>query len=267
MTDTQDVAGVARELPRINLGVKLEEGQKVLCEVVADQWEPGKYGEQLHIALRPLAYELRGQTGTYHEWYGVSTNKRSKMGALIEALKFTFGTNNPETNAPYNLGYGEFKGKICWWIRKEMSFGRDKDSGSQIKSEVWIPAGKASREDVEKAEQDRATSGATNDVNGQTSGTINPDAVVQTRSLDLSADDIEAVITHYQGKTAKEATRTVIRSTLSQEAKNAVMSGGALDYLLAQGLVTLGTDDKVQVVTPEAVQDQMFLSSEEAVPA
>jgi hypothetical protein len=54
------------------------------------------FGPQLELHIDPLDHEIGGETGVYHEWYGVKMTKTSKLGALVTALSAIPGPNGEE---------------------------------------------------------------------------------------------------------------------------------------------------------------------------
>ena len=113
----------------------------MLGGIVSAAWEPGQYGEQLHITIDALDYEVKGQTGYLHEWYVYTTQKNSKYGKFLEAIE-SLGITLKDIK--------ELVGQVFFWQRKEFEFG------DGIKSKpTWIPT--ALPESVKKERQAKVT--------------------------------------------------------------------------------------------------------------
>lgn len=208
------------------VGDKLEEETPFLAEIGADEITPGKYkGPQWHLAVKPLEFELRGKTGMFHEYYGLSKQLRSKMGAALVGLQEAgVGKGTP-------VGKGALVGFKCWFVRRDMRFGKGADGTPIVAEQVLLPLRKATEEELSRV------------------GTGEPAST--PAAPEWTDEQTAAVITAIEGLKPGEFQKAVLgrgtpASQLPRDLKNAILSGAALEYLTNKGLVIL-EDGKVAV--------------------
>ncbi|MBU2534505.1 MAG: hypothetical protein KKB37_17330 [Alphaproteobacteria bacterium] len=111
---------------------KLGEGQAFVGRVESAKWESGDYGEQLHMVVKPLDHDVKGETGAYHEWFKYSDRKKSKWGEFIKLLG-ELGINMAK-------GEKELEGREFRFERRDIEFGKDAETGDTFKAEdVLLP--------------------------------------------------------------------------------------------------------------------------------
>lgn len=211
------------------VGMELKEEEPFLGQVVTDEVRPGKWNPQLCIAVRPVDFQLKGKTGAFHEFYGLSAAKRSKMGAFLLALQ-----ENKITPKGTPVGKGALVGLVCWWVKRDIKFGKSQTGEPIVAEGVLIPVKPASEEEKARA----AIEGVA--------------AQVQTpATLDWTPEQAEAVLTAVDGLAPKDFQKAVLTkgseaSKLPRELKQAILSGAALSYLRDAGLATVDDEGKVQ---------------------
>lgn len=242
---------------RVAIDTQLIDEVPVLVQIQADVWEPGKYGQQWHIALKPLSYMLTGKTGVYHEWAGISTHKMSKMGLMIAAFRKVLPTKDAAGN-PLFIGEHQYEGLNAWFVRRTVKLpGKDRD-GNTREFEVWIPIKEPTDEELENAARDMAASveaQRTGDGNRQGTGTAAAEGA-SADPVDLSDTDVDALLAYFLGKGAKEVKIKAARSDLSKAAKAAVMSGFAESFLVDTASVHLNAEGKYEAGPDNAETDQ-----------
>lgn len=241
---------------RVAIDTQLIDEVPVLVQIQADVWEPGKYGQQWHLALKPLSFMLTGKTGVYHEWAGISTHKMSKMGLMIAAFRKVLPTKD-QNGEPLFIGENQYEGLNVWFVRRTIKLpGKDRETGENREFQVWIPIKEASDEDLEDAARLLEASIAaqkTGDGNRQ-AGVTNA-AAASAPEADLPDEDVDALIAYFIGKGQKEVKIKAARSDLSKAAKAAVMSGYAESMLVDGQTVHIGADGKYAEGPGEAPTD------------
>jgi hypothetical protein len=221
---TTEVPGV----PDIKIGQEVVEAAPWLGQIVVDEWVPGEWGMQWHLAVKPVDFSIGGKTGSFHTYYtlpkGDTIRKNSKFGTVLEAMAQVFDKS-------VSIGQGVLVGQCAIWMRRDITFGKDKQGEPMVAEGVLVPVKKATAE-----ESARATSGGPAPTPAQPEWT---------------EEEIEQVLHVIGGLPAKDLTRAAARSELSPKLKNAVMSGVAVDYLTAQGLIELA-DGKVVLIEDAA---------------
>jgi hypothetical protein len=211
------------------IGMQLEEEQPFLGEIRADEYVPGKYkGPQWHLAVLPLEFEVRGKTGMFHQYYNRSSQARSTMGAAVIGFKQNriFG---PSTR----IGKGDLVGTVAWFVKRDLKFGRDRQTGQQIISEgVLIPIRAAT------AEEQALAGTVTPAVTGESATENGTAAAAPSSNLEWTSDQIDAVLNVIEGHATTEFQSLVIPKSgagnkLARELKTAILSGAALRYLTA----------------------------------
>jgi len=212
------------EKPNLNItvGMPLTDESPFLGTVVIDTVEEGTYGYQWHLAVKPCEFELHGKAGTgaFHTYYGVSQAKKSKIGAALEALE---GVVKKGTR----VGQDELLGLTCWWVRKDLPFGTDKETGEpMVAKQVLIPLRKATEEEQERAAK----------------GPVSAEVEAPTA---LDEDQLEAVLAVLRGKSPKDAQIAGAKSKLPPELKQFIMDGTAYDHLIENDVIVLDDDGKI----------------------
>lgn len=212
----------------------LTDESEFLGEIIMDEIEPGSFGPQFHFAVKPLTFAIAGKTGMFHEWAKISRHKRSKLGVLVARFGEVFGPK-------HFLGEGSFHGKRAWFIRQDIVFGVDRETGEEMKAEGVLQPTRP-MEPGDEALIVAALPGAP----GADSA---PAAVKAPDPADLTDEQIELLLAVLDGANADKMALTAARSNLPAELKQAVMSGAALVMLEGMGLVTIGADRKVTAVS------------------
>lgn len=218
---------------RLTVGSELTEQEPFLGQVEIDEYTTGEYGEQIHLAVRPLEFVVaQDKTGQFHEWYKPSTKTTSKCGALLAGLK-AIGVGDEIA-----VGENELVGTVAYFVRRTIEFGKDRQTGEVMKAEdCLLPFGPATDADVARA---KATGGSANK-------TATPEAP------EWSDDEIAAVIKLIEGKKQAQFQIAAARSKLAPELKNAVLSGAAVKYLLELDVIEVS---KAGVVTSKLDEEE-----------
>jgi hypothetical protein len=215
-------------IPEIRVGDKLSnESAPFLGVVTVDQWEEGKYGTQWHLAVRPVEFSLQGETGAFHTYYGASTRKRSKMGAFLAGARAVSALDGKR------LGHGEMIGLTCWWVRRDISFGKDDEGEERIASGVLVPVKSATDEELARAGS--------------------PSEAATPADPEWTDEEIQAVLAVLDGKRPSEAQVAAAKARLSPELKNAIFSGHAIEYLTRQHMIELDGEGRVRLLESRAV--------------
>lgn len=230
---------MAIETPiRISTNVdELQDESEFLGEITADEITPGSYGPQLHWAVKPLNFAIAGKTGWFHDWYKISRHKRSKMGALIAKTAEVWGRDQ-------FLGTGALVGKRAWFVRQDITFGTDRQTGEELKAEaVLIPTRLM-------APGDEALILTSPTAGGTGASAAPPPPLSAETYTDEAVDLLLATI---DGAQADKLALVGARTNLPAPLKQALMSGGALEYLLEHELVMVDGDGKVVALAAEPV--------------
>jgi hypothetical protein len=88
---------------------ELKEGASFVGRIEKAEWTSSEYGSgrQLHLQIRPLDHEVKGESGCYHEWYNPSRQKRSKWGMFVTRLH--------ELGATPKKDEKDLEGKVFEW--------------------------------------------------------------------------------------------------------------------------------------------------------
>lgn len=224
------------------IGMQLEDETPFLAEIRADDIGPGKFGgPQWHLAALPLHFQLRGKTGMFHEYYSLSNQARSKMGACL----LGFSTNRILPKG-VKVGRGQLIGTVCWFVRRDIKFGRDA-SGQQIMSEgVLIPVKAATSEE-------QALAGTVTPLAGvEPEAASGNNAAPTPANLDWNEDQISAVLAVIDGLAMTEIQQAIMSRNgagynLPRELKTATLSGAAVKYLQSINRITV-QDGKVATI-------------------
>jgi DNA-binding transcriptional MerR regulator len=95
--------------------------------IINAKWEtketPWGKVEQLHLEIKPVDFEVKGQTGVMHEWYKYSPSKTSVWFQFIKALS-DCGIAIDDIK--------ELNGKTFYWTNSEYKY-KDKDGTEHVK--------------------------------------------------------------------------------------------------------------------------------------
>jgi len=232
-------------LPELTVGMKLVEAPPFIGVCVIDQIVQGDYGKQVHIGVRPLwdvdkneRYEKRAGSGVFHTNYPISTAAKSKCGYLMQgaARVFEHGTR---------VGMGDLLGQVCVWIRKDIEFGKNRETGETMKAAgVLLPVRRCTADELDQlGEIDYSIP---DEEEGRTNGTVVPTAT----ESQWSEEDIAAMADILHGRTKKEASYAAGRDKeLTGPQKQAIMNGAAVRLLEGQGILAMAADGEHYVIT------------------
>lgn len=233
-------------LPELTVGMKLVEAPPFIGVCVIDQIVQGDYGKQVHIGVRPLwdvekneKFPLKsGGSGVFHTNYPISTAAKSKCGYLLAgaAKVFEHGTR---------VGMGDLLGQICVWVRKDIEFGKNKDTGEKMTaSGVLIPLRRCTPDEM--AQLGDVDYSLPEDSEGGTTATVVPTSA----ETQWEEDDIAAMANLLNGKTKREASLAAGRDkSLTGPQKQAIMNGSAAKLLESQGILAMAADGEHYVIT------------------
>lgn len=197
---------------------------EVLAVVMVDEIVNGDYGEQWHIGLRPLQYNMNTPTGLIQAWYPTdSISSRSKFGIALDACLKVFGPNYIPA-----VGVGHLVGTVCWWRRYEHEFGKDRTTRETIKAEMTVPLRLAT-----EAEKAMTPPPSTNAMPIASAPAMAP----QPQSL--TPDDVLDVCMYMHSQTVGDAVGIAARADLPGHVKAGVMNGGLLDAIVGQGYLVV----------------------------
>lgn len=190
-----------------------------LGQIIIDQKEPGKFGPQLHLAVKPLSFSLNTESGAFHNWPAIKFNAKTgelvtqgEYGKVVNAIRTVFGS--------HKIGVGELVGLTGHFVLRKLEYGKDKVTGEIIagKRDSLIAVRKATAEEIASA--------------GVPAGT-------PSNPL-YSAEDVTTLLSVMSGKKVLEYTRGLgKRVDISAELKNAIMNGSAATTLVTMGVATL----------------------------
>jgi hypothetical protein len=214
-----------KSYPEVTLGMELRDSEPFLGVIAIDAWEDGQRGPQWHMGIKPVDRVIQGPTGCLHNWANHSEKKRSKMGLLLQATLSVWNDKN------LRIGHGDLLGRVAVFETQTINFGTNKETGEPIDVPLHIPVRAATAE-----EQARA-SGA----GGPGGGTISTPA-----SPEFTDDEVEQVLGVIEGLDKREMQKAVMRSQLSPELKNAILSDKVIGPLTERGLIEVDGEGKVQ---------------------
>lgn len=233
-------------LPELTVGMKLVEAPPFIGVCVIDQVVQGDYGKQVHIGVRPLwdvdkneRFPLRaGGSGVFHTNYPISTAAKSKCGYLMQgaARVFEHGTR---------VGMGDLLGQICVWVRKDIEFGKNRETGETLKaSGVLLPVRKCTQDELAQLGEIDYSPPEDSESGGNTT-------VVPTASeAQWSEEERAAMANLLNGKTKREASLAAGRDkALSGAQKQAIMNGSAAKMFEAEGIMAMAADGEHYVIT------------------
>jgi hypothetical protein len=216
---------------RISTNVEeLQDSSEFLGEITADEITPSNHGPQYHLAVRPLNFAIAGKTGWFHEWAKISRHKRSKLGAMIVKFAEVFGKDK-------FLGQGDLVGQRAWFVRQDITFGTDRETGEELKAEaVLMPI-----RPMQPGDEALIVSAGTSPSGAPARAVSAPTAYTD--------EQIELLLSAIDGANADRLAIVAARTNLPAELKQAIMSGEALKTLTDLGLVTVTDDRKVAALT------------------
>jgi hypothetical protein len=211
-------------LPKISINseINAQTNPPFLARVTVDEIRPGKFVEtapfQWVIAVKPFKFPVKGNG--FVEYIKIKPkalageiSDNSQLGMHMAAFKSIFS----DVNA--NIGDGEYIGKVAWFQKSVFKYPPNKD-GEQFQTTLTVPVREATAEELEE---------------------IGEDAPASATSLQLSADEVEKILTALDGK-AKGQFQKAMFTTREPKLISAVVSGTALDYLVEQGLASISED-------------------------
>lgn len=224
MAAAQPPSGEAPPRPKMTLNGEVEAPPEFLGVVIADNWEFGQYGWQWHLSVKPVDITLQGQTGAFHTWYRQTTKKNSAMGAARTAMQNLFAGD-------LDIGESKLVGQVAWWIRKDLNFGKNQQTGEEMIAEnVLIPVRVATEEEKQRAA-----------LRGGTAPT--PATTPAPEAAELPAGDQDAILKLIDGKNKGEIQKAAVSTQgLAREVKQGLISGKLLQALCDQGLAFLDGD-------------------------
>lgn len=221
-------------LPTITVGMELAQEEPFLGVVLLDQHEEFDFGWRVHIGVRPVDFEVgkgtaeKAGTGMFHSQYPISASAKSKMGMFVAAMKGVFPDGTP-------LGQGQLVGQVAIFVRRDIQFGKDKETGQPITaSGTLIPLRAATDEERERALGSSAARGIEMPVNG-------------AQELPWNPEEITLLVSHLAGKTESEAQLAAAKSRLAPELKQALMKGTAAQQLIAHEYIEMVDDRYVSL--------------------
>lgn len=196
-------------MPDMSTGDKLEDARPFLATINVDQWEDGQYGWQWHFGIKALTFKVRGPTGLLWNFAKESHSKKSKCGILLTKCEQSFGKK-------IRIGRGDLVGKTAWFVREDIDFGKDKDSGEQRIVQLYLPLREATAEDIANAVlvEDDEPAGV---------------PAAAPKAADLTDEDLDAIFEVIDGVEKGELQKAVMRSKLSPDQKNAILSDRVFD--------------------------------------
>lgn len=178
--------------------------------------------ERLHLAVRPLTFELRGEKGTgqFHGYYTVTNSKRSTFYHLVEGLS-ECGIDDAEPS--------DLQDKVFLWKREDIQFGTNRQTGEVMKSEgVLIPVKLLS--DAEVAEILSKS---------RSSAPIPMPSIKASLSATFTEEELTAAADALDGSTRTAATSKAIAANLPRHVLQAIVDKSLFDKLIDGGYLTL----------------------------
>jgi hypothetical protein len=140
------------------------------------------------------------------------------------------------------IGKGLLVGTVAWWTRKDLTFGKDKQTGEPFKAEgVLIPL-RAATEDEQRRGRSK--------MSGESSG-AEPVRPVDTAALD--DDALMAALDVIDGQDDDGLQFAVARNkSLNKDVKQAILAGNLQAQLMEAGLLEKGEDGTYKKVAVTA---------------
>ena len=216
------------------------ESKPFLGIIVADGVEQsvlssGEVRKQWHLAVRPVEYEIGGQSGAFHKWmpYKAPPAANSLMAKVIDSLRRTVGVTKEDGSKTY-VCRGELVGTVAHFIRKSVSYG--KRDGAEIVSEgVIFFVDKATAEEAAKARSlpphipVQATGEGAQPITAAPMGL----------QVEFTPEQVASLVTLFGGRSPVQAIRDSLTNDDYKDLRAAVSGGTALAYLQDAGLVAL----------------------------
>ena len=225
------------QFPRISIDQELLEGSlaaEFLGTIAKDEWVDSEHGPQWHLAVKPTDIKIGGGTGWLHTWYKPSTQKNSKMGAALAGLKQVF-------DGKTLIGEHSLEGQVCWWVRKDLPFGEDKNTGEQmIAKQVLIPTRTADPADTSRSVTVFAPNGASPVPAGQAPPVAAPES--------YTPEQVDLILAVLDGKAKSFWQIAAARSQLPPELKAAITTGDAIRWLEMGGLIQIDDEGVLHTV-------------------
>lgn len=231
--------------PSLALGGEMQESDfgEFLGVIITDAWTKGKAFEegqeapwQWHLAVRPThqrdGREIRigGETQAFHTYARYSEKANSTLGTQRKAMLGVF----PED---MKLGEGQLTGKVAWWQRQDITFGKNERTGETlVAKQVLVPTAPANEEETARAIK------AANDYGSPVPAqAVEPEA--NAAALTNAERDMVLALVH--GKNKTELQFAVARDkNLSKEVKQGLLSGKLIDSLISCEYLTTGSDGR-----------------------
>ena len=270
MTDETTTTAPMGESVDISVNDTKAPERTFIGEIVVDAIEPAKVfegsggsGYQEHLAVKPLSFSLRSQTGAFHCWPAIKYGKdgglvkTGEFGRVTGAIREVFrkeltqrgmelrklavaqatldgeDTTELARKDPMDfvkVGKGHFLGLQGEFVMRTLEYGKTK-AGETIRGgrDSIIALRSAKPEDVATAQ-------------AQLTGVATP------ADLSYSDEQIEQLVNVMDGKNPGQYMRGLGRSGLSNEVVGAVTNGKGLEYLVANNRVTVDADGTVRRV-------------------
>lgn len=191
-------------------------------EIVISQFEPGTYGPQWHLAVRPLEFTLGGRTGAFHTYAKVNPGSpmkaNSTAGKMKAALAVVLGPKGYDTidgedgqpvQRPIPYKITELVGQRARFERRTLTFGKNK-AGETMKAEQVLIA---------------------------IAPYVEPGSVAGNQGAAWSDEDVDVALSIVDGKTRTQARTAAAKSGASATVKNGLVGGALIDHLLEQDLI------------------------------
>lgn len=105
-------------------------------EIVEAAQVEGKFGAQVHIAVKPYGRALAGKSGAFHSYYPMSMSKRGRLFLFLKAMAEKVGIKLER-----GQDISALVGVQATWTRRDFKYGKD-DAGDDIIVEgVLMPVG------------------------------------------------------------------------------------------------------------------------------
>lgn len=207
----------------ISLDDAIPQERTFLGQIVIDQKQPGKYGPEWHLGVRPLTFTLNSESGVFHSnpkiKFSTKTGELITMGEFGRTLEAIRKVGGADVRGK-KVGVGELCGLVFHFALRKLEYGKDKETGEVIagKRDSLIAVRRATKEELA----------------GLDLGTDAPTATT------YSPEDVDLLLAAMSGKKVLEYTRSVGRNdTLSKELKQAIMNGDAASTLIQMGVAQL----------------------------
>lgn len=238
-TDNSEGREMTDQAPTTSFGSELVEADNsYLGKIVMDTYETGVHPKtgvatsKYHLAVEPIGFRLKGETNAFHTWNphveGDPIKERSGMGMFFAGCKEVFTAEelsivdeDTGKTRPRRIGHDELLGLVCRWERKDVKWGKNKETGEDITSKgVQYPVARAPEALLEDAA-----------------------AAKEAQNPDLTDEEAEQVL-EVLGKLGefdnKTAQLTLAKSGFDGALQVKVMNGSALRYLRDNGRIVTG---------------------------